>query len=77
VFTADSGLDLKDAHATLDAAVLDAYGFSAKEDLLTQLITLNLEVAEREKEGQAVTAPGVPPSYGDPSPLISDDCIRP
>jgi hypothetical protein len=23
------------------------------------------------------TAPGVPPSYGDPAALITDDCIRP
>ena len=31
---------LKDAHAALDAAVLDAYGFSAKKDLLAQLLKL-------------------------------------
>ena len=38
---------LKDAHAALDAAVLAAYGFSAKKDLLAQLLALNLEVAQR------------------------------
>jgi hypothetical protein len=68
---------LKDAHAALDAAVLDAYGFAAKADLLKQLLDLNHAVAAREKAGEPVTAPGVPASYGDPSPLISDDCIRP
>lgn len=26
---------------------------------------------------EAVTAPGVPASYGDPKELITDDCIRP
>ena len=31
---------LKDAHAALDAAVLTAYGFDAKKDLLAQLLAL-------------------------------------
>jgi hypothetical protein len=68
---------LKDAHAALDAAVLAAYGFSAKKDLLQQLLDLNRAVADREKNGLPVTAPGVPPSYGDPAALITEDCIRP
>jgi len=68
---------LKDAHAALDAAVLDAYGFSAKKDLLAQLLELNLAVARRIENGEPVTAPGVPPAYPDPAALITDDCIRP
>ena len=36
---------LKDAHAALDTAVLTAYGFSAKKDLLAQLLALNQQVA--------------------------------
>jgi hypothetical protein len=68
---------LKDAHAALDAAVLAAYGFDAKKDLLSQLLDLNRAVAGREKAGEPVTAPGVPPSYGDPTPLITEDCIKP
>ena len=101
---------LKDAHAALDKAVLDAYGFSAnaaptnraapvrkrsgaarpcakplpdgrgsdhQSDLLKQLLDLNLEVAERIDRGRPVTAPGVPPSYGDPAALITNDCIQP
>ncbi len=67
---------LKDAHAALDAAVLDAYGFSPKKDLLTQLLALNLEVAKRLDASQPVTAPGVPANYSDPSRLVTDDCIR-
>ena len=39
---------LKDAHAALDAAVLAAYGFDPKKDLLAQLLELNLTVAARE-----------------------------
>ncbi len=68
---------LKDAHAALDAAVLDAYGFDPAADLLAQLLDLNLAVAARIDAGQPVTAPGVPPTYGDPAPLITDDCIQP
>ncbi|HEY5769474.1 MAG TPA: type IIL restriction-modification enzyme MmeI, partial [Terrimicrobium sp.] len=41
---------LKDAHAALDAAVLVAYGFSAKADLLAQLLALNQQVAARTRD---------------------------
>lgn len=46
-------------------------------DLLEQLLDLNLTVAACLDRGEPVTAPGVPPSYGDPAPLITDDYIRP
>lgn len=68
---------LKDAHAALDAAVLAAYGFSAKKDLLAQILALNLDVANRIEHGEDVTAPGLPLSYPDPSRLVTEDCIRP
>jgi hypothetical protein len=44
---------------------------------LSILLDLNRAVAATEKAGDPVTAPGLPPSYGDPAPLITDDCIRP
>ena len=68
---------LKDAHAALDAAVLAAYGFSAKKDLLAQLLELNLAVAQRIEVGEPVTAPGIPANFAKPETLISDDCIHP
>jgi hypothetical protein len=68
---------LKDAHAALDAAVLAAYGFDAKKDLLAQLLHLNLAAAANEKAGQPVTAPGVPPGFREAAKLVIDDCIRP
>lgn len=68
---------LKDAHEALNAAVLDAYGFEPGQDILKQLLDLNLAVAASIDKGKPVTAPGVPPSYGDPADLITDDCIRP
>ena len=67
---------LKDAHSALDAAVLDAYGFS-QGDLLAQLLDLNLDVAQRIERGDPVTAPGIPPGYPKPDELVTDDCIRP
>lgn len=68
---------LKDAHAALDAAVLAAYGFSARRDLLAQLLTLNQSVAARIASDEAVTAPGIPATYPKPETLITADCIRP
>ncbi|MBC7852101.1 MAG: class I SAM-dependent DNA methyltransferase [Pirellulaceae bacterium] len=68
---------LKDAHAALDAAVLDAYGFSPRKDLLAQLLELNQAVAARIEAGETVIAPGIPPGYPDPARLVTDDCIRP
>jgi hypothetical protein len=68
---------LKDAHAALDAAVLAAYGFSAKKDLLAQLLALNQAVAQRTERGKPVTPPGIPANFPTPSILTSDDCIQP
>ena len=66
---------MKEAHAGLDEAVMRAYGFSAKKDLLSQLLELNLEVSRREKLGERVVGPGVPEGYGDSSSLVSGDCV--
>jgi SAM-dependent methyltransferase len=68
---------LKDAHAALDAAVLAAYGFSQKADLLAQLLVLNHEVAGRLDRAEPVMAPGIPLNFPNPEQLITDDCIRP
>ncbi len=68
---------LKDAHAALDAAVLAAYGFDPKQDLLAQLLALNLAVAGKIEAGHPVTAPGIPTGYPDASKLVTEDCIVP
>jgi hypothetical protein len=52
-----------------------ASGFSAKKDLLAQLLALNLEVAEQIRRGETVTAPGVPKHYPEPQKLVTEDCI--
>ena len=59
------------------SSVLAAYAFSAKKDLLQQLLDLNLDVAARIDRGERVTAPGIPPDFRNPISLITDDCIRP
>jgi hypothetical protein len=68
---------LKDAHAALDAAVLDTYGFAAKKDLLVQLLALNIEVADRIQSKKIVAAPGVPTDFSNAASLVSNDCIQP
>jgi hypothetical protein len=68
---------LKEAHVALDAAVLAAYGFDPKADLLAQLLDLNQSVAAKIAAGQPVTAPGLPPIITNPAPFITPDCIRP
>jgi hypothetical protein len=68
---------LKDTHAALDTAVLTAYDFNPKRDLLAQLLALNQEVAAKIENAESVTAPGVPKNYPDAKKLVTDDCIRP
>jgi hypothetical protein len=68
---------LKDAHAALDAAVLTAYGFNAKKDLLAQLLALNQQVAPNIEKGEPVMPLGVPKNYPDAKQLVTEDCIRP
>ena len=68
---------LKAAHAALDEAVLAAYGFSGRKDLLAQLLALNQTVAAQIERGEAVTAPGIPAKFPQPATLLTDDCIRP
>ena len=67
---------LKDAHSALDASVLAAYGFEAKQDLLAQLLTLNLEIAAHLAQSTPVTAPGIPQSYPGPQAHLTTDCIE-
>jgi hypothetical protein len=47
-------------HKTLDGITLKAYGFSPTDDFLAVLLALNLELAEKEKGGEAVIGPWAP-----------------
>jgi hypothetical protein len=54
--------ELRDLHAELDGAVLDAYNFDQDVDLLVQILELNLLLAQREQNGEVVTPPGPRPT---------------
>lgn len=61
----DPGVNrLRNAHNALDEAVVAAYGFNDREDLVAQLLALNLKVFAEESVGGAVTPPGPPPGVG-------------
>lgn len=47
---------LRDLHAALDDAVLEAYGFDRNEDALVQLLALNASIIEAERRRDAVAA---------------------
>ena len=68
---------LRTAHAALDAAVRAAYGMKPDEDILAFLLKLNLELAEKEVKGEAITPPGLPKFYPAPQELVTEDCIEP
>jgi len=53
---------LRRLHDELDAAVVTAYEFDDRVDLLAQLLTLNLKVGAAEKAGETAMSPG--PSRG-------------
>ncbi|WP_420576737.1 DNA methyltransferase [Ekhidna sp.] len=67
---------IKDLHAALDKAVMEAYGFDPKKDLLQQLLDLNLEVAEKESKDETVQPPGLPDWVKKPERFITDDCVK-
>lgn len=53
---------LRSLHAELDSAVMEAYGFDASSDALSQLLALNHELAELEMRGEEVVGPGPLPN---------------
>ena len=54
-----------------------SYGFSAKKDLLAQILALNQQVAAKIEKGEPVISPGVPKNYPDAKKLVTKDCIQP
>ncbi|MEH2254257.1 DNA methyltransferase [Nostoc sp.] len=44
-------------HEQLDELVMQAYGFNPSDDILGKLLGLNLELAEKEKQGEPVIGP--------------------
>jgi hypothetical protein len=59
-FFDESSSLLHKLHAKLDQLVMQAYGFDSKDDILEQLLVLNLELAEKERQGQRIVGPWTP-----------------
>ena len=51
---------IKDLHAALDRAVKEVYHFNNTKDILSQLLALNLAVADKESKKQKVQQQGLP-----------------
>jgi len=43
---------------------------------VTFLLKLNLELADQETKGEAITPPGLPQNYPDAKKLVTEDCIK-
>jgi len=67
---------IKDLHRMLDEAVTEAYGFNPQQDILEQLLTLNMEVATRETNGNQVQSPGLPEWITDKGKFVDEQCVR-
>ncbi|NAY91384.1 N-6 DNA methylase [Muricauda sp. JGD-17] len=67
---------LKDAHQNLDDAVLAAYGFGKRKDLLSQLLDLNFEIANKIEKGEEVQSPGLPKCVKNKKEFVSGDCVK-
>jgi hypothetical protein len=60
----------------LDKAVGEAYGFAGKADVLTDLLALNLQIAQNEAQGVFVQGAGLPPYVQNPAQFITNDCVK-
>jgi hypothetical protein len=69
---------LRDLHHKLDQAVIEAYNFSEKLDILQQLLDLNLAIAAKETAGETVQGAGLPNflTESEKAEFITEDCIR-
>lgn len=59
----------------LDAAVRAAYGIKKDDDILSFLLELNLQLAEKEAKGEEIIGPGLPPYFEDPEKYVTKDCV--
>ncbi|CAK8722175.1 Site-specific DNA-methyltransferase (adenine-specific) [Candidatus Electronema halotolerans] len=71
--TADN--PVSEAQDKLDAAVFSAYGIKKNADILSFLLALNQELAEKEALGEKIIGPGLPPTIKNPAAFITDDCV--
>ena len=63
---------LKEMHLELDKAVMGAYNFNDRKDLLSQLLFLNNEISNKESKSELVQSPGLPEYIDDKDSFISN-----
>ena len=56
-FFAEPASQLYKLHKKLDNLVMQAYGFNPEDDILAKLLHLNLDLAEKEKQGEKIIGP--------------------
>jgi hypothetical protein len=66
---------LKKAQARLDDAVRSAYGMPADADPLAFLLDLNFKLADDEKVGKEIQAPGLPSFVNHRASFVTQDCV--
>ncbi|MEZ4888394.1 MAG: DNA methyltransferase [Chitinophagales bacterium] len=72
----DGSNPIKTLHQQLDNAVMEAYGFDKRKDVLSQLLELNFNVADKELKGEQVQAPGLPDWVENKAEFVSEDCVK-
>lgn len=66
---------ISDIQEKLDDAVRLAYGMKKDDDILSFLLNLNLELAEKESKGEEIIGPGLPAFITDKEKYITKDCV--
>jgi hypothetical protein len=66
---------LREAHTRLDTAVRAAYAMPKAADSLAFLLTLNLELAAKEKAGEPIIPPGLHLPESERAVFASADCV--
>lgn len=67
---------LKDAQEDLDATVHKAYGMKKRDRDLEFLLSLNIELAEKESKAEKVQGPGLPGKFSALKELFSSNCVK-
>lgn len=57
LFFNEPSSQLYQLHQKLDNVVMEAYQFNPYDDILEQLLTLNLALAEKENKGESIIGP--------------------
>ncbi|MFM6319701.1 MAG: hypothetical protein ACKPGQ_17860, partial [Dolichospermum sp.] len=58
-FFTEPSSQLYKLHQQLDKLVMSVYQFNPEDDILEKLLTLNLELAEKEKQGIKIIGPEI------------------